>query len=459
MEAAPNKTRDIKCFRCLGRGHIASQCPNRSAMFIKDDGEIESEGEQKEELYEPSNEEELEYVVDGDVLIIKRSLNLQSVKNEQQQILMGTNELNDAIPSSIKFLLQEFNDVFSKEIPSGLPPIQGIEHQIDFVPRAAIPNRPTYRSNPKETKELQRQVSELLEKGYVREILSPCAVLVLLVPKKDGFVVICEGLEVDQDKVKVIREWPRPTSITQARSFHDLASFYRRFVPNFNTLAAPFTEVIKKNSNFHWGDEQEKAFMLIKDDLTNAHLLSLPDFNKTFERECDASRIRIEAMLTQNGRHIAYFSEKLNGFALDYLTYNNEMYALIQALETWQHYLWPKEFVIHTDHEALKYLKGQHKLNKRHAKWVEYLESFPYVIKYNKGKENVVADALSRRYVLLNSLDSKLLGFAYLKEVYDTDAGFGEVFKACEKGAFKKFYRHDGYLFREGKLCIPQRSV
>ena len=71
------------------------------------------------------------------------------------------------------------------------------------------------------------------------------------------------------------------------------------------------------------------------------------------------------------------------------------MYALVRALQIWQHYLWPKEFVIHTDHDFLKYLKGQQNLNKRHAKWSEFIESFSYVIRYKQGKKNIVADALS----------------------------------------------------------------
>ena len=95
------------------------------------------------------------------------------------------------MPSSIVSLLQEFEDVFPKEIPKGLPHIRGIEHQIDFVPGATIPNRPTYRSNPEETKELQKQVGELMEKGNVRESMSPCAVPMDLVPKKDGPWRIC----------------------------------------------------------------------------------------------------------------------------------------------------------------------------------------------------------------------------------------------------------------------------
>ena len=72
-----------------------------------------------------------------------------------------------------------------------------------------------------------------------------------------------------------------------------------------------------------------------------------------------------------------------------------ELYALERVLHEWEHYLRPHEFVIHTNHETLKYLKGQTKLNKRHAKWNEFIESFPYIIKYIKGKENIVADALS----------------------------------------------------------------
>ncbi|XP_016673251.1 uncharacterized protein [Gossypium hirsutum] len=135
------------------------------------------------------------------------------------------------------------------------------------------------------------------------------------------------------------------------------------------------------------------------------------------------------------------------------------MYALILAFETWQHYLWPKEFVIHSYHEVLKHIKGQHKLNKRHAKWVEYLGSLPYVIKYKKGKENIVANALSRRYTLLSYLDSKLLGFVFLKDLYATDNDFCEIYSTYENVAIDKFYRHEGFLFKEGKLCIPQGST
>ena len=149
--------------------------------------------------------------------------------------------------------------------------------------------------------------------------------------------------------------------------------------------------LLKKDVAFCWNEKHEQAFQRLKAQLTNAPILSLLNFSKTFEIECDASRVGIGAVLLQGGHPIAYFSEKLHGATLNYPTYDKELYALVRALKTWEHYLVSKEFVIHSDHESLKYLKGQHKLNKRHAKWMEFLEQFPYVIKYKKGSTNIVA--------------------------------------------------------------------
>ena len=103
----------------------------------------------------------------------------------------NTNDFDHIVPSVAISLLQEFDDVFPNDTPSRLPPLRGIENQIDFVPEASIPNRPAYRSNLEETKELQRQVDELMEKGYIRESMSPCAVPVLLMLKKDGTWRMC----------------------------------------------------------------------------------------------------------------------------------------------------------------------------------------------------------------------------------------------------------------------------
>ena len=105
--------------------------------------------------------------------------------------LISNEDMQRSLPPAVANVLQEYSDVFPSGIPAGLPPIRGIEHQIDLIPGASLPNRAPYRTNPEETKEIQRQVQELLDKGYVRESLSPCAVPVILVPKKDGTWRMC----------------------------------------------------------------------------------------------------------------------------------------------------------------------------------------------------------------------------------------------------------------------------
>jgi len=104
---------------------------------------------------------------------------------------LSTNDLSSTLPSVVFNVLQEYEDVFSDEVPPGMPPKRGIEHQIDLVPGASLPNQAAYRTNPEETKEIQQQVEELIKKGYVQESLSRCVGPVLLVPKKEGSWRMC----------------------------------------------------------------------------------------------------------------------------------------------------------------------------------------------------------------------------------------------------------------------------
>jgi hypothetical protein len=137
-----------------------------------------------------------------------------------------------------------------------------------------------------------RQVLEELRKEKLFANLKKCSFctdhVVFL-----SFVVSGKGIEVDETKVKVIKDWPTPTNVSQIRSFHGLAGFYRRFVKDFSTIAAPLNELTKKVVEFKWGSSQENAFQELKKRLTETPLLVLPDFTKTFEVECDASGIGI----------------------------------------------------------------------------------------------------------------------------------------------------------------------
>jgi hypothetical protein len=108
----------------------------------------------------------------------------------------------------------------------------------------------------------------------------------------------------------------------------------------------------------------------------------------------------------------------------------------------------------------LKHIRGQGKLNKCHAKWVEFIETFLYIIKHKKGKDNVIVDALSRRYTMLSQLDHNFFGLESLKELYATDFDFKDAYENCrEGGIWNKYVLHDGLLYSANKLYVPASSV
>jgi hypothetical protein len=149
---------------------------------------------------------------------------------------------------------------------------------------------------------------------------------------------------------------------------------------------------------------------------------------------------------------IAYFSEKLNGAALNCPTYDKILYVLVRPWKIdnnifGQRSLW---YIPITNH-----WKSQGQLNRRHVKWIEFIETFLYVIKYKQSRENVVENALLQMYVLLNTINTKLLRFEYIKELYPDDNDFGTIYVECRVSAKDKFFRHDGFLFKENRLCVP----
>ena len=161
-------------------------------------------------------------------------------------------------------------------------------------------------------------------------------------------------------------------------------------------------------------------------------MLALPNFSKVFQVDCDVSGSAIGVVLSQEGKPIAYFSEKLND-AEKYFVYDEGFYAIVQALKKWRYYLLPKEFFLYTNHQALQYLNSQGKLNQRHMKWVEFLQTYTFLLKYRSGRSNRVADALSRRQLLLTVMQVEVVGFDELKNMYPKDPDFAEAWKACKE--------------------------
>ncbi|KAJ0972256.1 hypothetical protein J5N97_020215 [Dioscorea zingiberensis] len=262
-----------------------------------------------------------------------------------------------------------------------------------------------------------------------------------------GFVVSTDGVHADQSKIDAILEWPRPRTLHDVRSFHGLASFYKRFIRNFSTLIAPITKCLK-GSDFKWTDEAETSFHLVKQKMTEAPILALSDFDKVFEVNCDASGVGVGGVLSQSGRPVAFFSEKLSGSKKNYSTYDLEFYAIVQSLKHWRHYLIQKEFILFTDHEALKYINGQHKLSRRHAKWVAYLREFTFTLKHQAGSLNRVADALSHRSSLLTTMSAKVAGFEAFTDMYADDPSFGRILQEVTDG------HHHDFILHNVKHCL-----
>jgi hypothetical protein len=114
--------------------------------------------------------------------------------------------------------------------------------------------------------------------------------------------------------------------------------------------------VKKRHKSFHWIEEAEKSFNLLKRKITEQPILVLLDFQRTFQVKCDESGFAIGAVLSQEDRWIAYFNEKLNEAKVKYSTHDKEFYAIIQALKKWKHYLIPKEFILYSDNHALHFV-------------------------------------------------------------------------------------------------------
>jgi hypothetical protein len=248
-----------------------------------------------------------------------------------------------------------------------------------------------------------------------------------------GFVISSNELNMDLEKVRAIKEWPSPRSVFEVIIFHRLESFYRKFNINFSSISAPIVDTIKKGRGyFDWKKQAEKGFRLLKEKITKQQILILPYFSKTFQVKCDASGVVVGAVLSQYDKTISYFSEKLNDVRRKYLTFDKEFYAIIKALKKWRHYLIPKEFILYVDNHVLQFIKRKENINQRHAKWVEFMQNFTFFIKHISGSDNKVADALSRRCLILQKFQKETLGFENLKEIYKEDLDFKEVYEDFE---------------------------
>ncbi|KAL5838964.1 hypothetical protein ACOSQ4_011572 [Xanthoceras sorbifolium] len=212
-----------------------------------------------------------------------------------------------------------------------------------------------------------------------------------------GHMISQEGISVDPAKVEAVLQWERPTNVTEVRSFLGLAGYYRRFVENFSRIAMPLTQLTRKSVKFVWDEDCEASFMALKQRLTTAPVLTVPDSSEPYVVYTDASGTGLGGVLMQGGKVVAYASRQLKPHEKNYPTHDLELAAVIFALKIWRCYLYGVKFDIYSDHKSLKYLFTQRDLNLRQRRWIEYMEDYDFNLQYHPGKANVVADALSRK--------------------------------------------------------------
>jgi hypothetical protein len=219
-----------------------------------------------------------------------------------------------------------------------------------------------------------------------------------------GFVIEAgKGISMDPAKVTAITSWEAPTTVTGVRSFLGFANFYRTFIKNYSDLAIPLTQLTHKGAAFSWNEQCEQAFQKLKVMFTEAPILVRfdPDLETIVETDSSGWCIGGTLLQLQPGgmfHPCAYFSKKNSPAECNYEIYDKEMLAIVRCLEAWDSDLRSvQEFQVRTDHKNLEYFMTAQKLTERQMRWLLTLSKFNFVIVYIPGKENVRADALSRR--------------------------------------------------------------
>lgn len=215
-----------------------------------------------------------------------------------------------------------------------------------------------------------------------------------------GFVVNRHGILVDPAKVEAITNLPTPKSVTEVRRIIGMLSWYRRFVPSFSDLISPFTGLLRKGAKFSWDDKCQEAFGKVKDVLVSAPILSCPRFDQEFILQTDASAYGVGAVLYQvydDREHvICYVSRSLSRQERVYSATERELLAVLFAIEKLRCYLEGAKFSVVCDHYSLQWLDNLKNPQGRLGRWALRLQQFDYKVIHRKGRDNVVADALSR---------------------------------------------------------------
>ncbi|KAJ9512039.1 hypothetical protein QJQ45_004614 [Haematococcus lacustris] len=246
-----------------------------------------------------------------------------------------------------------------------------------------------------------RTVLGLLRQHQLYANLSKCA---FFLPSMDflGHIISADGIHPDPAKIRAMVEWPVPRNLNDLRSFLGSANYYRRLIHHHAHLILPLTNLLKAETPWSWGPEQQEAFERVKVALASNPVVRPPDFSRPFTVKTDASLYAIGAVLSQrddNGAEyvVAYESRKLQPAEINYPTHDRELLAVVHALTLWRHYLLGRPFTIETDNCPITHIMTQPHLSARQLRWTQLLAPYSFSLVHKAGKTHIVPDALSRR--------------------------------------------------------------